>query len=250
MIRVENLHKSFNGFQVLRGVSFEVVKGEILALIGQSGFGKSVLLKHVAGLMQPDSGRVVVDGQDMCCLSNKDLVRLRNRFGFLFQGGALFDSMTVFDNVAFPLREKTILGEDIIRRKVLSELEQVGLIGSERKYPAEISGGMIKRTALARALVTDPEIMLFDEPTTGLDPITVKTIVSLIAACHQRLTFTGIVVTHKIPAIFAIVDKVAMLHEGTIVIAGTPQDILASDEPIVRQFVHVHESSQEPGCQT
>jgi phospholipid/cholesterol/gamma-HCH transport system ATP-binding protein len=237
MIKVENIYKSFNGFEVLRGASLQVQNGEIVALIGKSGYGKSVLMKHVAGLMKPDRGRVLVDGHDIAGLNAKDLGRLRSRFGFLFQGGALFDSLTVFDNVAFPLREKTKLGEKNIRDRVLSELEQVGLSGSENKYPAEISGGMIKRAALARALVRDPEIMFFDEPTTGLDPITANTILALISSCHERLKFTGIIVTHQIPKIFKIVAKVAMLEEGRILIAGSPEEILSSDNPSVQQFV-------------
>lgn len=238
MIRVEELHKSFNGFEVLRGASLQVGKGEVVALIGRSGYGKSVLMKHLAGLMKPDHGRVLVDGHDISRLNAKDLVRLRSRFGFLFQGGALFDSLTVFDNVAFPLREKTKLKEKEISDRVLYELNQVGLTDSENKYPAEISGGMIKRAALARALVREPEIMFFDEPTTGLDPITANAILSLISSCHQRLKFTGIIVTHEIPKIFDIVAKVAMLHDGRILIAGSPQEILSSDNPLVQQFVN------------
>jgi phospholipid/cholesterol/gamma-HCH transport system ATP-binding protein len=237
MIRVEDLYKSFNGFEVLRGASLQVEKGEILALIGRSGYGKSVLMKHVAGLMQPDRGRVVVDGHDLCCLNAAHLGQLRDRIGFLFQGGALFDSLTVFDNVAFPLREKTNLGEKVIKDKVLFELEQVGLSGSEDKYPAEISGGMVKRAALARALVREPEIMFFDEPTTGLDPITANTILALIASCHTRFKFTGIIVTHQIPKIFKIVERVALLHEGRILLTGSPQELFTSNIPIAQKFV-------------
>lgn len=238
MIQVEDLHKSFNGFEVLRGASLHVARGEVVALIGRSGYGKSVFIKHLAGLMKPDRGRVLVDGQDISRLNARDLGRLRSRFGFLFQGGALFDSLTVFDNVAFPLREKTKLGEKEINDRVLYELEQVGLTGSEHKFPAEISGGMLKRAALARALVREPEIMFFDEPTTGLDPITANAILSLISNCHKRLKFTGIIVTHEIPKIFTIVEKVAMLHEGKILLAGSPQEILASNNPLVKQFVN------------
>ncbi len=237
MITVEDIYKSFNGFEVLRGASLQVDKGEIVALIGKSGYGKSVLMKHVAGLMKPDRGRVLVDGQDISRLNSKELGQLRSRFGFLFQGGALFDSLTVFDNVAFPLREKTKLSEKEISERVLSELDQVGLTGSERKYPAEISGGMIKRAALARSLVREPEIMFFDEPTTGLDPITANNILALISSCHQRLKFTGIIVTHQIPKIFGIVEKVALLDEGRVLIAGSPDEILASDNPVIRQFL-------------
>lgn len=238
MIRVENLHRSFDGLEVLRGVSFQIERGEILALIGRSGYGKSVLLKHIAGLMRPDQGRVFIDGEDICCLRGKALERLRSRFAFLFQNGALFDSLTVFENVAFPLREKTKLSDREIREKVLSELDQVGLAGAEHKYPGEISGGMIKRAALARALVREPEVMFFDEPTTGLDPIIAHAILKLIDSCHKRLNFTGIIVTHQIPTIFDIVQRVAMLHEGVILITGSPEEICSSRDPIVKQFIN------------
>jgi phospholipid/cholesterol/gamma-HCH transport system ATP-binding protein len=237
MIRVEDLHKSFDALEVLQGVSFEVEKGRILALIGRSGYGKSVLLKHIAGLMKPDRGRVLVDGSDMCCLKGRDLLRLRNRLGFLFQSGALFDSMTVYDNVAFPLREKTKLSEKEIRDKVMTELGQVDLLGAEDKFPSQISGGMIKRASLARALMAEPEIMLFDEPTTGLDPLTGQTILNLIDSIHQRLGFTGIIVTHEVPKIFEVVDRVAMLAEGHIVFDGTPEGILTSEDSRIRSFV-------------
>lgn len=237
MIEVRDIYKAFGETQVLKGVSFEVAKGEILALIGRSGYGKSVLLKHLSGLMKPDSGKILMNGQDVNTLKGRDLFKLRDRLGFLFQSGALFDSMTVYDNVAFPLREKTRLGEKKIRERVLYELEQVGLIGSEDKYPSQISGGMIKRAALARALVEEPDIMLFDEPTTGLDPLTGETILSLIDSCHKRIGFTGLIVTHEIPRIFAIVNRVAMLHEGVILFNGSPDGIMASEEPTVQSFI-------------
>ena len=237
MIRIEDLHKSFNGVAVLKGVNLEVENGELLALIGRSGYGKSVLLKHVAGLLRPDRGRILVDDQDMCRLRGRELTRVRNRLGFLFQSGALFDSMTILDNVAFPLREKTKLSEQQIREKVMGELEQVGLLGSEEKYPSQISGGMVKRASLARALVEEPEIMLIDEPTTGLDPLTGHTILNLIDACHKRLRFSGIVVTHEVPKIFEIVNKVVMLHEGRVVFIGTPEEILSSEEETVQTFI-------------
>ena len=237
MIKVEDLHKSFNGVDVLKGVSLEVRKGELLALIGRSGYGKSVLLKHVAGLLRPDRGRVLVDNQDVCRLRGRELIRVRNRLGFLFQSGALFDSMTVLDNVAFPLREKTRLREQEIRAKVMVELDQVGLHGSEEKYPSQISGGMVKRASLARALVEEPEIMLIDEPTTGLDPLTGQTILDLIDGYHKRLRFSGIVVTHEVPKIFEIVNKVVMLHEGRVIFAGTPEEIFSSQDEKVRTFI-------------
>jgi phospholipid/cholesterol/gamma-HCH transport system ATP-binding protein len=237
MIKVEDLHKSFGGLEVLRGVSFQVAKGEILALLGRSGYGKSVLLKHVPGLIRPDRGRVLIDGSDIGSLRRKEMERVRRLFGFLFQSGALFDSLTVFDNVAFPLRERTEWSDQVIKEKVLSALDQVGLAGSENKYPAQISGGMIKRAALARALITSPEIMLFDEPTTGLDPIIARAILNLIGSIHQHFGFTGIIVTHEIPRIFEVVQKVAMLHEGIILTVGRPEEMMASSNPIIQQFI-------------
>jgi phospholipid/cholesterol/gamma-HCH transport system ATP-binding protein len=237
MIRIEDIYKSFNGFTVLKGVSFRIEKGEILALIGGSGYGKSVILKHVVGLMRPDQGHVFIDGNDICHRKGKELEQLRSRFGFLFQGGALFSSFTVFDNVAFPLREKTKMSEEEIRKKVLRELEQVGLAGAENKFPAELSGGMIKRTALARALVRGPEIMIFDEPTTGLDPIIAHTTLDLIKSIHKNLGFTGIIVSHELSRVFQIAHKVAMLHEGVIWAIGTPEEIMSSKDPVVDQFI-------------
>jgi phospholipid/cholesterol/gamma-HCH transport system ATP-binding protein len=237
MIQVEDLWKSFGGQSVLRGASFHVQAGEFLALVGMSGGGKSILLKHIVKLIQPDAGRVLVDGQDVAQLSGAALEQLRSRIGYVFQSGALFDSMTVFDNVAFPLREKTRLSEPAIRKRVLRELEQVGLTGAEEKYPAHLSGGMIKRVALARTLIRDPEIVLFDEPTTGLDPIVSKSILELFDSTHRRLKLTGILVSHEIPDIFSIVQKVALLHEGRIVVVQTPAEVMASQDPVVRQFI-------------
>jgi phospholipid/cholesterol/gamma-HCH transport system ATP-binding protein len=237
MIQIADLHKSFDGLEVLRGVTFQVAKGEILALIGRSGYGKSILLKHVAGLIRPDRGRVLIDGEDLGRVRGKELERLRRRLGFLFQGGALFDSETVFENVAFPLRERTNLGEPEIRKKVMGLLEQVGLIGAENKYPAQLSGGMAKRTAFARALVTNPEIMLFDEPTTGLDPIIACAILNLIESLHSHFGFTGILVTHEIQTVFRFVQKVAMLHEGKILMVQTPEEVQSSMDPILQQFI-------------
>jgi phospholipid/cholesterol/gamma-HCH transport system ATP-binding protein len=237
MIRVENLHKSFDGLKVLQGVSFEVGKGEILALIGGSGSGKSVLLKHIARLMRPERGRILIHNKDIGFLKGKEMEEVRSRFGFLFQGGALFDSLTVYENVAFPLREKTDLSEEEIRKRVLNELEQVELLGTENKYPAQISGGMAKRVSIARSLMRNPEIMLIDEPTSGLDPVTSHHILNLIDSCHKRLGFTGIIVTHALIKVFEIVQKVAMLHEGKILAIGTPEEILSSEDPIVQQFV-------------
>lgn len=237
MIKVEDLCKSFDGNEVLKGVSLEIKRGEVVALIGGSGCGKSILLKHLVGLMQPEHGRVIVDDNDLSILKGKALRELRDRLGFLFQGGALFDSMTVFENVIFPLKEKTALSDEIIRERTFKELGHVGLAGSEHKYPSQVSGGMVKRAALARALVMDPEIMLFDEPTTGLDPVIALSILNLIDSCHKRLVFTGIIVTHEIPRIFPFVDRVVMLHEGIVKADGTPEKLMSSTDPVIRAFV-------------
>ena len=236
MIEVIDLHKSLNGVQVLKGINFKVDKGDILALMGKSGHGKSVLLKHIVGIMKPDRGNILIDGEDISKSRGTALERLRKKFGFLFQGGALFDSINVFENVAFPLQEKTHMEKEKIREKVLRELEQVGLPGVENKYPAELSGGMKKRVALARCLCTDPEIMLFDEPTTGLDPVTARSINNLIKETHDRIRFTGVMITHDINQVLSIVQKVAVLDAGTIEFTGTPEEIRATKDPIVRQF--------------
>ena len=238
MIRIENLWKSFDSQEVLRGVSLHVKPGEFIALVGMSGCGKSLLLRHLVRLIRPDQGRVLVDGHDVGTMPQKELEALRSRIGYVFQSGALFDSMSVFDNVAFPLREKTRMGETQIRQKVMEELDQVGLKDAEHKYPAQLSGGMLKRVALARTLVRAPEIILFDEPTTGLDPIVVNSILQLFDSVHRRLNLTGILVSHEIPEIFGIVQKIAMLHEGSIVAVETPETICASPNPVIDQFVN------------
>ena len=238
MICIENLWKSFDRQTVLRGVSLRVNPGEFVALVGMSGSGKSLLLRHLVRLMRGDRGRVLVDGMDVEQMSRKELEALRSRIGYVFQSGALFDSLTVFDNIAFPLREMTQLSEAKIRTKVLEELELVGLKDTEHKYPAQLSGGMLKRVALARTLVRAPEIILFDEPTTGLDPFAVNSILQLFDSIHKRLNLTGILVSHEIPEIFGIVQKIAMLYEGEIVAVETPETIRTSPHPVVNQFIN------------
>ncbi|MBI4592779.1 MAG: ABC transporter ATP-binding protein [Candidatus Rokubacteria bacterium] len=237
MITVRGLRKAFRGQEVLRGVDLEVPTGTITVVIGRSGGGKSVFLKHLLGLLRADAGRVSVDDIDITSLSGEAMERVRRRYGVVFQGGALFDSMTCTANVAFPLREKTRLGHAEIAKRVERALQQVGLEGMGHKYPAEVSGGMRKRVAIARALVTEPEIVFFDEPTTGLDPILVNTIHRLILDLHRRLGFTAVMVSHEIPEIFEIADTVAMLHEGRIVEVGPPRAIQDSANPVVRQFI-------------
>jgi phospholipid/cholesterol/gamma-HCH transport system ATP-binding protein len=237
VIQVVELTKAFRGQPVLRGINFTVPTGAVTIVIGRSGGGKSVLLKHMIGLLRPDHGQVLVDGEDVTRLSSHALDRVRRRYGVVFQGGALFDSMTCGENIAFPLREKLRLPRRQITERVEASLTQVGLEGVGPKYPAEISGGMRKRVAIARALVTEPEIIFFDEPTTGLDPILVNAIHRLIAELHRRFKFTALIVSHEIPEIFEIADRVAMLHEGRIVEEGPPDAIQASANPVIRQFI-------------
>jgi len=237
MIKVVGLRKAFGGQSVLNGIDLEVPDGSITIIIGRSGGGKSVFLKHLLGLVRPDSGRIEVDGVDLTRLRGRALDEVRKRYGVVFQGGALFDSMTCRENVAFPLREKFKLPTAKIRRRVDVSLERVGLAGIGDKYPEEVSGGMRKRVAIARALVTEPEIVFFDEPTTGLDPILVNTIHHLIVELHRKFRFTAVMVSHEIPEIFEIADRVAMLHEGVIVEVGPPDAVRTSANPVVQHFI-------------
>jgi len=238
MIRVVDLHKTFGRQHVLKGVNLDLEAGKITTIIGGSGSGKTVLLKHLNALLLPDRGSVLVSGQNITKLNQTALNEVRKKFGVLFQGAALLDSMTVYDNVAFPLRERTKLKEEVIDKKVTQSLAQVGLGGMGYKYPAEVSGGMKKRAGLARALVTEPEIMLFDEPTTGLDPLLGKSIHQLIRKMHETFKFTGVIVSHDIPEVFKISDRIAMLSDGTIAEIGSTEQMMASKNPVVRQFLH------------
>ena len=237
MITMRNVHKSFGAQKVLDGLDIDIPAGKITAIIGPSGEGKSVLLKHLIGLLQPDSGAVEVDGESIVDLRRAELNRIREKFGMLFQNVALFDSMTVFENVAFPLEEKTSLSKEEIRGKVISALEDVGLKNIEDKFPDELSGGMKKRVGLARAVVLNPKIILFDEPTTGLDPIIKRAIHQLIKDTHAKFGFTAVIVSHEIPEIFDVAQNVAMLFRGKILQHGTPDDIKNSEHPAIRQFI-------------
>jgi phospholipid/cholesterol/gamma-HCH transport system ATP-binding protein len=237
MIHVENLHKGFNGTEVLRGVDFEIHDEETLVIIGESGGGKSVLLKHLCGLLKPDEGTVMVDDVDIVRLSEDELAPIRRKFGVLFQGAALFDSMTVFDNVAFPLREQRKFSEEEIEERVNRALEIVDLAKAADKKPAELSGGMRKRAGLARACVAQPKYILFDEPTTGLDPVRADSINDLILRLRDNFHVTGVAVTHDMISAYKIADRIAMLHEGRIHATGTPQEIQATVDPIVRRFI-------------
>jgi len=237
MITLRNVHKSFGAQKVLDGLDLDIPAGRITAIIGPSGEGKSVLLKHLIGLLQPDSGTVEVEGESIVNLRRSKLNLIREKFGMLFQNVALFDSMTVFENVAFPLEEKTSLSKEEIRERVLSALEDVGLKNIEHKFPDELSGGMKKRVGLARAVVPNPKIILFDEPTTGLDPIIKRAIHQLIKDTHAKFGFTAVIVSHEIPEIFDVAQDVAMLFRGRILQHGTSDDIKNSDHPAVRQFI-------------
>jgi phospholipid/cholesterol/gamma-HCH transport system ATP-binding protein len=237
MIKLVDVDKAFNGQKVLDRLNMEIPAGRITALIGPSGGGKSVLLKHMIGLVRPDRGQVLVDGEDIAALGRSARNRVREKFGMLFQGAALFDSMTVFENVAFPLEEKTRLSSQEIRQRVREALDHVGLRGADEKFPDELSGGMKKRVGIARALLLNPRIILFDEPTTGLDPIIAKAMHRLIQDVHARFGFTGVIVTHELPDIFSLCHYVAMLFEGRILASGTPEEIQRSPDPRVQQFI-------------
>jgi len=237
MIELIGLNKSFKDQNVLNGVDLLIPTGEIVTIVGKSGSGKSVLVKHIMGLLRPDSGHVLIDGIDITKLDLTELDRIREKLGVLFQGGALFDSMTVEENVAFPLKEKTRMGRAEIHGKVMQALDDVGLGDKGNKFPEELSGGMKKRAALARALITEPSLVIFDEPTTGLDPVITSSIHKLIKTTHEKYGFTAVIISHEVPGIFGIVDKVAVLHDGIIEQVGTPEEISNSTNPMVKQFI-------------
>ena len=237
MIVVRDLHKSFGGHTVLEAVNLEIKSGESVVIIGRSGGGKSVLLKHLIGLLQPDRGSVQVDGENICGMNERQLIGVREKFGMVFQGAALFDSMTVAENVAFPLQRKGKHTPGEINRLVARTLDVVGLPGTERKTPAELSGGMRKRVGLARAIIYEPRIVLYDEPTTGLDPIVSDSIDKLIMRVNEILKVTSVVVTHDMRSARRVGQRIIMLHEGKIYATGTPDDIFESADPVVRQFI-------------
>ncbi|MEE8612982.1 MAG: ATP-binding cassette domain-containing protein [Nitrospirales bacterium] len=237
MITMRGVEKGFGQQEVLRGVDLEIPPGQLTTIIGPSGEGKSVLLKHMIGLLKPDRGEVWVDGVEISRLRGPSLDEVRKRFAMLFQSAALFDSMNVFDNVAFPLREKRLASESEVPRMVNDMLERVGLGEMGHKFPAELSGGMKKRAGLARALVVGPEIILFDEPTTGLDPLMARTIHNLIRSMHQVFGFTAIMVSHQVPDIFPISDWVAMLKHGKIIAMARSRDFQGLTDPVVREFI-------------
>ena len=234
-IQVKNLHKSFGSAEVLRGVTLEVYRGETLVLLGGSGGGKSVLIKHILGLLQPDSGSVSIDGTDITNLPERKQAPFRRKIGMMFQNGALFDSMTVFDNIAFPLRERKCSKSET-SRAVLAALERVRLSGQENKMPSELSGGMRKRVALARAVVDRPACVLYDEPHAGLDPVTADTIDHLIKDLQTDLNITNVVITHEMRSVRRIADRVIFMKDGQIYWQGTNDDFQTSEDPLLQNF--------------
>jgi len=237
-IRIRDLHKSFGPKVVLDGVSVDVAPAESLVIIGGSGTGKSVLLKHIIGLLRPDSGTVEVDGTAVEALGNREITEFRRKFGMAFQEGALFDSMTIWQNVAFPLQRLTRMSRGEINDRVEECLEMVRLEGVSEKLPSQLSGGMRRRVGFARAVAHQPEILLFDEPTTGLDPITTALIDEVILDLSDRLKTTTITITHDMESAFRIGDRIAMLHQGKIIAEAPPEEFRRLDDPRVQQFIH------------
>lgn len=238
MIKIENLNKSFGEEKVLSNINLIIPEGKITVILGRSGAGKSVLLKHIIGLIKPDSGKIFVNGHEITGLKEKELDKIREHFGMLFQGGGLFDSITVWENVAFPLVERGNTPRDEIEKAVKRRISQVGLTGMETKLPSQLSGGMKNRVGLARALVTNPDIILFDEPTAGLDPITENSISKLIIQTHKRHKNTYIIISHDIEMTLRVADKIAILYGGKIIAEGTPDDLKKSKDSFVSLFMN------------
>ncbi|HEY0372875.1 MAG TPA: ABC transporter ATP-binding protein [Thermoanaerobaculia bacterium] len=236
-VEFQDIHKAYGVKQVLRGASLKVYRGEVLVILGGSGSGKSVTLRHMLGLEAPDAGRVIVEEEDITDFPEEELYRVRKKFGMLFQSGALFDSMTVFENVAFPLREHTEMSEEEITRAVRERLELVTLPHTEHLMPVDLSGGMRKRVGLARSIVLDPKVILYDEPTTGLDPITSQKINELIVDLQAKLNVTSVVVTHDIQSAFSVGDRIAFLHQGVFEWVGTMDEARDTDNPRLRDFL-------------
>ncbi len=238
MIEIRNLEKSFGANKVLQGINLKIPDGKTMVIIGESGCGKSVLLKHIIGIMKPDGGQILVDNINVFDLNIKQLNKLRLKFGMVFQASALFDSLTIKENVGFSLYEHTDVKQEEISKRIKESLNMVGLSGIESKMPAEISGGMKKRVALARAIIMNPEIILYDEPTVGIDPIRSGSINNLIKRLHGELNVTSLVVTHDMQSAYYVADRIAMMYKGKIIEEGTPSEIKKSDNPIVQQFVN------------
>jgi len=237
IIEIKEIYKKFGSQQVLKGLSLNIPKGLVTVIIGRSGGGKSVLLKHIIGLLKPDAGQIIFDGVDLVTADEKTLQGIRKRFGMLFQEGALFDSLNLEDNIGFPLFEHTKLSDKEVYERVREVMAMVGLTGAEKKFPSEISGGMRKRAGLARAIISNPEVILFDEPTSGLDPVMSATIDNLIVDIQKRLNVTCIVISHDIKSTFRIAHKIAMLYEGQIIAEGTPEQMQNYDNAYLKQFI-------------
>ncbi len=235
-VEFQDVHKAYGPKEVLHGASLKVYRGEVLVILGGSGSGKSVTLRHMLGLELPDDGRIIVEEEDITDLPEEELYRVRKKFGMLFQSGALFDSMTVFENIAFPLREHTEMSEEEIARAVREKLELVNLPNAENLMPVDLSGGMRKRVGLARSIVLDPKMILYDEPTTGLDPITAQKINELIIDLQSKLNVTSVVVTHDIQSAFSVGDRIAFLNRGVFEWVGTMEDARDADHPVLREF--------------
>jgi len=238
MIEIHKLHKKFNNVAVLNDLSLDINKGQTCVIIGRSGCGKSVLLKHIIGLLKPDKGKVLVNHKEVAALNEMELSALRSKISMVFQGGALFDSMNVSENVGFSLIEHTHTSQKEILERVEESLSLVGLGGIGNLMPSELSGGMKKRVALARAICIRPEIILYDEPTTGIDPIAADSINELIRSLHDKLKVTSIVVTHDMKSAYHIADKIAMMYKGKIILEGSPREIRESKDPVVHQFIN------------
>jgi phospholipid/cholesterol/gamma-HCH transport system ATP-binding protein len=236
-IEYRKVEKGFNGNRVLRGVDLTVAKGETLVILGGSGSGKSVLLKLTIGLLRADSGHILIAGQEVTHHTEEQWMAVRHRVSYMFQWGALFDSMSVYDNVAFPLRERRLCDEPEVERRVLEKLDLVGLIAAKELYPSDLSGGMRKRAALARSIVMEPDCILYDEPTSGLDPITADSINRLIRRTQRLLGVTSVVVTHDIHSMFHVADRLAFLYQGTMAFIGTPEEARVSEHPVLRGFI-------------
>jgi len=237
MVELKNIHKYFGANHVLRGISLDIEKGESLVVIGGSGSGKSVLLKHIIGLLKPDEGEVIVDSAVLSQLDEDGLNEIRKKFGMLFQSSALFDSMSVWENVGFGLKRQKNLKDKEIKEIAVEKLKMVGLVGIEDEMPSELSGGMRKRVGLARAIAMEPEILLYDEPTTGLDPIMADAINDLIIEMRERLNITSIAITHDMKSAFKIADTIAMLYNGLIIERGSSEEIKNTSDPVVKQFI-------------
>ncbi len=237
-IKVENLTKVFGDRKILKGISFEVYEGEVFVLMGGSGSGKSTTIKHIIGLLKPTSGHIYIDGVDITKLEKRELIEFRKKMGYLFQEGALFDSLTVWENVGFYYLENTKTPPEEIRKLASEKLKLVGLKGIEDLYPSQLSGGMRKRVSLARAISTNPEIVMYDEPTSGLDPVTSAMIDKLILSLRDSIGVTSIVVTHDLDSAFSIADRIAMIHKGVIYAIGTPDEIRKNPDPVVQQFIN------------